>query len=75
MSDSPNDNPKKSSDRVVRRNEKFNVPIQTEEEEAEVFEKAKPENMADEKEIRRKKAGLDWILPVLFFSWFPVSLI
>jgi hypothetical protein len=59
MSDTPNDNPKKSSDRVVRHNEKFNVPIQTEEEEAEVFEKAKPENMADDKEIRRKKMGLD----------------
>lgn len=59
MSDTPNDNPKKSSDRVVRRNEKFNVPIQTEEEEAEVFEKSKPENMADDKEIRRKKMGLD----------------
>jgi hypothetical protein len=59
MSDTPDDNPKKSSDRVVHRNEKFNVPIQTEEEEAEVFEKSKPENMADDKEIRRKKMGLD----------------
>ena len=59
MSDAPNDDPTESSDRVVRHNEKFNVPIQTEEEEAEVFEKAKPENIADDKEIRRKKIGLD----------------
>jgi hypothetical protein len=58
MSDIPNDEPKKSSDRVVGRNEKFNVPIQTENEEAEVFENAKPENIADDKEIRRKKEGL-----------------
>lgn len=47
MSDHPNDDPKKSAERVVEHNEKFNVPVQTEEEEAEVFENAAPENKAD----------------------------
>ena len=37
---------------------KFNVPVQTEEEEAEVFENATAENKADGQEIRRKKEGL-----------------
>jgi hypothetical protein len=59
MSDKPNDDPKKSAERVVEHNEKFNVPVQTEMEEAQVFENASPENIADEKEIRRKKEGLD----------------
>ena len=58
MSDKPNDDPKKSAERVVEHNEKFNVPVQTEEEEAEVFEKSSPEKIADDKEIRRKKDGL-----------------
>lgn len=58
MSDRPNDNPKKSAERVVEHNEKFNVPVQTEGEEAEVFENGYPENKADEREIRRKKEGL-----------------
>ena len=40
MSDHPNVDPKKSAERVVEHNEKFNVPVQTEEEEAEVFENA-----------------------------------
>jgi hypothetical protein len=31
MSDKPNDDPKKSAERVVEHNEKFNVPVQTEE--------------------------------------------
>lgn len=53
----PNDNPKKSAERVVEHNEKFNVPVQTEAEEAEVFENAYPENKTDEREIRRKKEG------------------
>ena len=57
MSDQPNDDPKKSAERVVQRNEKFNVPVQTEEEEAEVFENTSPENKADEQEIRRRKEG------------------
>jgi hypothetical protein len=58
MSDKPNDDPKKSAERVVEHNEKFNVPVQTEEEEAQVFENASPEKIADDKEIRRKKEGL-----------------
>jgi hypothetical protein len=57
MSDKPNDDPKKAMERVVEHNEKFNVPLQTEKEEAEVLEKAKPENIADDQEIRRKKEG------------------
>ena len=57
MSDQPNVDPKKSAERVVDHNEKFNVPVQTEEEEAEVFENAIPENKVDRKEIRRRKEG------------------
>jgi hypothetical protein len=57
MSDRPDDDPKKSAERVVKHNDKFNVPVQTEEEESEVFEDASPENKADEQEIRRKKEG------------------
>lgn len=60
MSDKPNDDPKKSAERVVEHNEKFNVPVQTEKEEAEVFENASPENIDDDQEIRRKKEGIDW---------------
>jgi hypothetical protein len=57
MSDKPNDDPKKSAERVVEHNEKFNVPVQTEKEEAQVFEKASPENIADERRsVARKKA-------------------
>ena len=59
MSDKPDEDPKKSARRVVEHNEKFNVPVQTEEEEAEVFENASQEKTADEQEIRRKKEGLD----------------
>jgi hypothetical protein len=59
MSDKPNDDPRKSTKRVVEHDEKFNVPFQTEKEEAEVFEDTKMENMADDQEIRRKKEGLD----------------
>ncbi len=44
MSDKPNDDPKKSAERVVEHNEKFNVPVQTEKEEAQVFENASAEN-------------------------------
>jgi hypothetical protein len=59
MSDKPNDDLKKSAERVVEHNEKFNVPVQTEKEEAEGFENASPENTANEQEIRRKKVGLE----------------
>ena len=55
MSDRPDDNPAKSSERVVKYNEKFNVPVQTEKEEAETFENAEVENLANDKEIRNKK--------------------
>ncbi len=57
MSDKPDEDPEKSAKRVVEHNEKFNVPLQTEEEEAEVFENASPEKTADDQEIRRKKEG------------------
>ena len=59
MSDRPDDDPKKSAERVVKHNEKFNVPIQTEKEEAETFENAKVEHLADEQEIKRKKQGVE----------------
>ena len=58
MSDHPNDDPKRSAERVVEHNEKFNVPVQTEAEEAGVFENTTTENKVDGKEIRRKKEGL-----------------
>ena len=50
----PNDS-KKRAERVIKYNEKFNVPIQTEREEAETFENAEVQNLADENEIMRKK--------------------
>jgi hypothetical protein len=42
--------------RVVRKNEKSNVPDQTEEEEAETDETAPVENLADNNEIKRRKS-------------------
>lgn len=59
MSDKPNDDPRKSAERVVEHNEKFNVPVQTEKEEAQVFENPSSEDIANEQEIRRKKESLD----------------
>jgi cytoskeletal protein RodZ len=44
--------------RVVKYNEKFNIPEQTEEEEAETHENAEVENLADDSKIKRKKSGL-----------------
>jgi hypothetical protein len=44
-----------TSKRVVRKNEKFNVPNQTEKEEAETHENAPVENLADDEEIKRRK--------------------
>ena len=41
--------------RVVRKNEKFNVPDQTEKEEAETHENAPVENLAEDEEIKRKR--------------------
>ena len=43
--------------RVVRKNEKFNVPDQTEEEEAETHENDPVENLADDNEIKRRKVS------------------
>jgi hypothetical protein len=45
----------KKAERVVKYNEKDNIPIQTEEAEAETHENAEVEHLADEKEIKRKK--------------------
>jgi hypothetical protein len=59
MSDKPNDDLKKSAESVVEHNEKFNVPVQTEKEDAQVFENASSEIRADDQDIRRKKEGLD----------------
>ena len=44
--------------RVVKYNEKFNVPEQTEEEEAEIHENTEVENLADNDKIKRRKSGL-----------------
>jgi hypothetical protein len=44
-----------AAERVVSKNEKFNVPDQTEKEEAEVHENAAVEDLADDKEIKRRK--------------------
>jgi hypothetical protein len=44
MSDTPNDDATKYAERVVEHNEKFIVPVQTEKEEAQVFENASSEN-------------------------------
>jgi hypothetical protein len=41
--------------RVVRKNEKFNVPDQTEKEEAESHENAPVENLAEDEEIKIRK--------------------
>ena len=41
--------------RVVKKNEKFNVPDQTEEEEAESHENAPIEDLAENEEIKRRK--------------------
>ena len=44
--------------RVVKYNEKFNVPEQTEEEESKTHENAEVEHLADNIEIKRRKSGL-----------------
>jgi hypothetical protein len=60
MSNEKNNNNNKretaAAKRVVKYNEKFNVPEQTEEEEAEPHENAPAEHLADEEEIKRRKA-------------------
>jgi hypothetical protein len=60
MSDNENNNNSYSSAevrarRAVKYNEKFNIPEQTEKEEAETHENAEVEHLADEKEIERRK--------------------
>lgn len=50
-----NENEDTASTRVVRKNEKFNVPDQTEKEEAETHENALVENLAEDEEIKRKR--------------------
>ena len=55
-SNNKDNNTKVSAKRVVKYNEKFNVPDQTEREEVEVHENAPIEHLADEKEIKRRKA-------------------
>jgi hypothetical protein len=49
------ENEEAASTRVVRKNEKFNVPDQTEKEEAETHENAPVENLAEDEEIIRKR--------------------
>jgi hypothetical protein len=49
------DNEETAAKRVVRKNEKFNVPDQTEEEEAETHENAPVENLAADNEIKGRK--------------------
>ncbi len=44
--------------RVVKYNEKFNVPEQTEEEESKTHENAEVEHLVDNSEIKRRKSGL-----------------
>jgi hypothetical protein len=65
MSDAENKSSLSSSEekrtkaqRVVKYNEKFNVPEQTEEEEAKTHENAEVEQLADNSEIKRRKSGL-----------------
>lgn len=58
MSNSPDDDSSESAERVVGHNDKFNVPVRTEKEEAETFENAEAEDLANEEEIRQKKQGM-----------------
>ena len=43
------------AERAVKYNERFNVPEQTEKEEAETHENAEVEHIADNREIERRK--------------------
>jgi hypothetical protein len=51
-----NKNKETAGKRVVKYNEKFNIQEQTEKEEAETHENAPVEHLADEEEIKRRKA-------------------
>ena len=55
---SPSEEKSTKAQRVVKYNEKFNVPEQTEEEEANTHENAEVEQLADNSEIKRRKSGL-----------------
>lgn len=54
-SDDKSDDAAERAERAVKYNEKFNVPEQTEEEEAETHENAEVEHIADNREIERRK--------------------
>lgn len=54
-SDEKSDDAAERAERAVKYNEKFNVPEQTEEEEAETHENAEVEHIADNREIERRK--------------------
>jgi hypothetical protein len=49
------DDAEQRAERVVKYNEKFNVPEQTEKEEAESHGESEGEHLADENEIKRRK--------------------
>jgi hypothetical protein len=55
MSDDKSDDAAERAERAVKYNEKFNVPEQTEKEEAETHESAEVEHIADNREIERRK--------------------
>jgi hypothetical protein len=50
-----NDDAGAKAERVAKHNEKFNVPEQTEKEEAETHGNREVEHLADDKEIERRK--------------------
>ena len=52
---SEDENATAKAERVVKYNEKFNIPEQTEKEEAETHENSEVEHLADDKEIERRK--------------------
>ena len=54
-SDEKSDDAAARAERAVRYNEKFNVPEQTEKEEAETHGNTEVEDLADNKEIKRRK--------------------
>jgi hypothetical protein len=58
LSSSEEEEDNTKAQRVVKYNEKFNVPEQTEEEEAKTHENAEVEHLADNSEIKRRKSGL-----------------
>ena len=57
MSYKPNYNAHKSFSRVAKQTEKFNAPLQTEEEVTDTSENARGERLADFNETNEKKKG------------------